>query len=239
MRPELLSESVDFFAEDPGQMPKTLFVLGGRKPDGAWLADFVGRNGFSVWAVDSGVAACRNAGVSPAVLIGDRDSASSEDWEWGLGSGADEYLHPAAKDLTDFQLAAGLMRERGRAGLVLTGCFGGRFDHLFSIVGTFARERSLCMIDETEGLFLIRPSEEHDIAFRKRPMAISLLPLSEECSGVRLSGVRWPLEGVSLMRDYPWAVSNEALPDGDGTVCQEVRACCGSGLMGFYWSFRK
>jgi thiamine pyrophosphokinase len=239
LRPELRSESVDFFAEEPGQPLKTLFVLGGRKPDCSWLADFAGRNDFSVWAVDSGVASCRSAGIAPAVLIGDRDSASLEDWEWALGGGAEEFLHPSAKDLTDFQLASGLAMERGCAGLVLTGCFGGRFDHLFSIVGTFARERSICMIDESEGLFLIRPLEEHAAVFKKRPMAISLLPLSEECSGVHISGVRWPLEGVSLKRDYPWAVSNNALPAEDGSACQEVRACCGSGLMGFYWSFRK
>jgi thiamine pyrophosphokinase len=239
LKPGLLSESVDFFAGWREQPPKTLLVLGGRKPDGAWLADFAGRNDFSVWAVDSGAAACKSAGVAPRVLIGDRDSASLEDWEWALNSGADEFLHPAAKNLTDFQLALELMKEKGRASLVLTGCFGGRFDHLFSIVGTFARKRSLCMIDETEGLFLIRPSEEIRAVFKKRPIAISLLPLSEECSGVNISGARWPLEGVNLQRDYPWAVSNEALPAGDGTACREISAGCRSGIMGFYWSFRE
>jgi thiamine pyrophosphokinase len=239
LRPALLSESVDFFAEQ-GQPPKTLLVLGGRKPDGPWLADFARRNDFSsVWAVDRGAAACRDACLAPRILIGDRDSASREDWEWALNSGADEFLYQAAKNLTDFQLAVELIKEKGVTPIVLTGCFGGRFDHLFSIVGTFARELSLCMIDEREGLFLIRPSEEIRAVFKKRPSAISLLPLSEECSGVDISGVRWPLEGVSLRRDYPWAVSNETLPIEDGTDGWEVSVGCRSGIMGFYWSFRE
>jgi thiamine pyrophosphokinase len=126
----------------------------------------------------------------------------------------------------------GLIGEKNRGGLVLTGCFGGRFDHLFSIVGTFTAERSLCMIDEREGLFLIEPGREIRAIFKKRPEAISLLPLSQECSGVHIGGVRWPLDGAAVERANPWAVSNEALPG------QDISVCCESGILGFYWSFR-
>jgi thiamine pyrophosphokinase len=166
------------------------------------------------------------------VLVGDMDSAQEDDWAWAIGEGAEEFRHSSAKDLTDFQLALDLMDERGGASaLILSGCFGGRLDHLFSTLCTFVRGGSLCMIDDREGVYLIRPGERVRAVFKRRPLAVSLLPLSCECRGVSISGVRWPLDGVVLKRDYPWAISNEAGPSG------EVSARCEEGVLGFYWSY--
>jgi thiamine pyrophosphokinase len=236
LSPGLAALGVDFYLPVP-RLPETLFVLGGRAPDSPWLSDFAVRNSLSVYAVDSGVAVCRRAGLVPSVLVGDRDSSASDDWEWGLRRGAREVVYPADKDLTDFQLALGLIGESDCSGLVLTGCFGGRFDHLFSIVGTFTASRPLCMIDEREGLFLLEPDSEIRIVFKKRPMAVSLLSLSEECSGVHIDGVRWPLDGVTIGRASPWTVSNETLPGRGGACAEDISVRCESGVMGFYWSF--
>jgi thiamine pyrophosphokinase len=236
LTPALLSELVDIFTNSPVRERRTLFLLGGRRPDVTWLADFASRGDFDVWAVDSGVTACRETNLTPSVIIGDRDSAPASDWEWALGRGAAEYLHPTAKNLTDFQLALNLLQENRTANLILTGCFGGRLDHLLSVLDTFAASRSLCMIDELEGVFLIRPGMEISAVFKKKPLAVSLLSLSEECAGVSIRGVRWPLEGVALRRDYPWAVSNETA-DAVGQACWKVSARCESGILGFYWCF--
>ncbi|MDR1020270.1 MAG: thiamine diphosphokinase [Synergistaceae bacterium] len=237
MSPDLASLGVDFYPLGPARQPQTLFVLGGRAPDSPWLSDFAARNSLAAYAVDSGVAVCRRAGLTPLAIVGDRDSAAAEDWEWALRLGAREFVYPSGKDLTDFQLALGLIDKKDRCGLVLTGCFGGRFDHLFSITGTFTAVRPLCMIDEQEGLFLVEPGREMRVVFKKKPVAVSLLPLSEECTGVRIGGVRWPLGGVTIERASPWTVSNETLPGQDGTCAKNVSVSCESGVMGFYWSF--
>ncbi|MDR1515855.1 MAG: thiamine diphosphokinase [Synergistaceae bacterium] len=233
--PELRSERVDFYSGRRTASSKALLVLAGRAPDSRWLSDFAAQNELMVCAVDRGVAVCRKADLAPAFIAGDRDSASPEDWDWALGRGAEEFLFPADKNLTDFQLALEIVTEKNRGAfvpLVLTGCFGGRFDHLFSIVNTFSGESALCMIDETEGLFFVRPEGDTRAVFKKRPAAVSLLPLSGECSGVHIGGVRWPLDGVKLTRAYPWAVSNETPHDRD-----EVSVGCERGTLGFYWSF--
>jgi thiamine pyrophosphokinase len=235
--PALASIGVDLYQLGPARTAQTLFVLGGRAPDSSWLSDFVARNRLTAYAVDSGVAVCRKARLTPFALVGDRDSAASDDWEWAIRSGAREFVYPADKDLTDFQLALGLIEEEGRRGLVLTGCFGGRFDHLFSIAGSFEALRPLCVIDEREGLFLVEPGCQARAVFKRKPAAVSLLPLSQRCSGVHICGVRWPLGGVTIDRAEAWTVSNETLPEKDGHGIQDVSVRCESGVMGFYWSF--
>ena len=235
LAPVLFSKRADVLLSIPPPSFKTLFLLGGRRPDSGWLNDFASRNSPEVWAVDSGVAACRAALLRPKAIIGDGDSALDEDWSWAIEEGADEFRHPKAKDLTDFQLALDLLTKKALGGfLLISGCFGGRLDHLFSIVNTSASYAPLCMIDDSEGLVFIRGGDEAKACFKTRPLAVSLLPLSSECRGVSISGVRWPLSGAELKRDFPWAVSNEMYADGDSF---EASVRCKEGLLGFYWSF--
>ena len=42
---------------------------------------------------------------------------------------------------------------------------------------------------------------------------LSVVPLTDECGGVRISGVFYPLDGVTLKRSYSYAVSNEITSD--------------------------
>jgi thiamine pyrophosphokinase len=232
LTPTIFSDLVDIFLpNEPRQ--KVLFLLGGRRPDAEWLRRFAVSNEPEVWAVDGGVGACRKAGIVPGVVIGDMDSAEPGDLAWAREAGARVYTSPRDKDLTDFQLAIDMLgeenqKDKARA-LLLSGCFGGRLDHLFSVMCTFAVPGSLCMIDDREGVLLIASGEARAV-FRKRPLAVSLLPLSEECKGVSISGVKWPLSEVSLTRRRPWAISNEALRD-------DVTVSCVLGLLGFYWNF--
>jgi thiamine pyrophosphokinase len=215
---------------------RPLFVLGGRSPDADWLHAFAGVNARGVWAVDSGASACRAADVEPSVVVGDRDSASREDWQWAVSVGAEEHLHDSAKDLTDFQLALALIeRANGRTPL-LTGCFGGRADHFLSILQTFygfskGKGRARCMIDDVEGIFLLYSRESAALRFRRLPVAVSLLSMSGRCRGVSISGVRWPLSKVELKRKFPWSISNEAEPD------EVVSVSCGEGALAVYWCY--
>ncbi|MDR1133244.1 MAG: hypothetical protein LBL05_03730, partial [Synergistaceae bacterium] len=115
-----------------GRIPdrKTLFLLGGRAPDAEGLADLAPRNRAEVWAVDAGASACRAAGLIPAEMLGDMDSASPLDWEWALSKGARERHYSKDKDRTDFQLALSIFEKNAGNGgakrvLLVSGCFGG------------------------------------------------------------------------------------------------------------------
>ena len=258
--------------DSPAKAGGPLFVLGGRRPGTNWLHDFATLNGLETWAIDSGAAACRAAGLRPSVIVGDRDSATREDWQWATSVGAAEHLHDPAKDLTDFQLAvelcgrggkgeAGELAELGEQNRldeknkkdkkteksckgrmpILTGCFGGRTDHFLSILETFSSscgakgaERPRCLIDDSEGIFLLHAEDSEEameLRFRRLPVAVSLLSLSRRCRGVSIAGVRWPLSDVVLERNFPWSISNEAQPD------ETVSVSCRKGLLAVYWCY--
>ncbi|MDR1580884.1 MAG: thiamine diphosphokinase [Synergistaceae bacterium] len=229
----------------PGFIPdrKTLFLLGGRAPDAEWLAELAERNRAEVWAVDSGAASCRAAGLAPAEILGDQDSASPDDWEWALSKGARERRYDADKDKTDFQLALSIFEKNGGSNgtkrvLLVSGCFGGAFDHLLSTFDTLASgdgDYFRCMIDDREGAFFLREGESAAAEFALAPEAVSLLPVSETCR-VGLSGVKWPLVREKLERKCPWAVSNETLPDAIGV--SPVTVSCEEGQVALYWRRR-
>lgn len=224
----------------------TLFVLGGMPPNPLWLRRFYELNSPSLWVVDSGVEVCRQARLVPCAIVGDGDSASGDAWAWAASSGAREYRYSSDKDLTDFQLA--MDHWYGHASsvsssLVLTGCFGGRLDHLFSVLHSFAfakkacsSSRSLCMIDDREGLFLLYSGESVGLCFRERPCAVSLLPLTDICRGVSIEGVKWPLNDVVLERGFPWAISNEALRLSEDKGVVNVQ--CADGVLAVYWCMK-
>ena len=211
-----------------------IMVLGGRTPDAAWFSKVA--QGVDVWAADKGVEVCRSAGVVPDMLIGDCDSASEQSWRWAIDHGAQEARYQSDKDLTDFQLALDIFRKKNTeciTRIFLTGAWGGRFDHLWSMIISFlnysAPHVPFCIADEKEGLVIIDGPGEAEFTFEKKPKALSLISFSRECTGVSISGVRWPLDAVKLEYGFPYAVSNRA----EDAKC--VHVCCSCGRLGFYW----
>ena len=107
-----------------------VLVAGGRSPDRAWLRAATARR--SVWAVDGGLDACLSASVEPARLIGDGDSARPASWERIRTGGIPIDRYPVEKDLTDLPIALKTLGEEKRGGALVTGCWGGGFEHMFS-----------------------------------------------------------------------------------------------------------
>lgn len=211
-----------------GVMP--FLVLGGRRPEPEWLARAAAMGEHRIIAVDAGIGACIAAGAAPEEIVGDMDSVSPEDRQRALELGAAETLYDRDKDLTDLQLA---LKRLEPGPLIVTGCFGGRLDHLLSVVDSVSASPMLpaCMADHREGAFIIRACGEPveaELRFERDMKAVSLLSMSERCDGVSISGVRWALEGATLERRSQWAISNE--PRGD-----TVRASLTDGTLAICW----
>jgi thiamine pyrophosphokinase len=209
-----------------------LLVLGGRMPDAAWLRRAA--SGRIVWAVDRGAEFCRAAGVAPARALGDFDSIGGEGREWLERLGVETKRYPADKDYTDFQLA---LRQAafGRTGvdLLVTGCWGGRFDHAFANVfsALWGREWGAnvrAFADESEVLVPLFARARLALRFRTPPLAVSLLPLTSECrAGVR--GTKWELPNDTVLsQGRPYAISN--VPASDEVVVE-----IGEGAAGIYF----
>ena len=190
-----------------------LLIAGGREPSVPWLK--AAASGRHIWAIDHGIDSCQKAGLIPERLIGDGDSASASAWSWAEKTAAVVERYAPEKDFTDTQLALStIKKEQDNPFVLLTGAFGGRFDHAFSTLFSFAFS-GLCggLADEKEACFFLQAEQTLQIQTRKRPKAISLLPFQEPCTGVSIHGTHWPLQKAALSQRLPMAVSNELNKD--------------------------
>ncbi|MDD4836888.1 MAG: thiamine diphosphokinase [Dethiosulfovibrio sp.] len=211
-----------------------LLVSGGRAPAPEWLRSFsVGRD---VWSIDSGADHCREASVVPSMAIGDFDSISTESLNWLKSNCVIMKTYSSDKDLTDLQLSLELCsQDRNSKSVILTGCWGGRFDHVWSTVNSVVKadiygEKVRFLGDKEEFMVLIGEGEGLRISSNGAfplPEVISLMSFTDMCKGVFIEGVRWPLSDVTLERLHPYSVSNRPLGS-------EVQVRVGSGWLGVY-----
>ena len=204
-----------------------LFTAGGRRPSDEFFMEV--SQGRKIFAVDKGIEICRDFNILPEILIGDFDSAESSAVNWASKNKIPIERHPVDKDLTDTQLGLKLVDEKKF--LLITGIFGGRFDHLFSNVFTCATSKiKTCLADEREIIFFVKGGECFDVKFFVKPEALSLLPITETVEGVTLKNVRWELDGATLRQNFPTAVSNRVQSD-------TIKISVTTGTLAVYFNF--
>ena len=216
------------------QAEPVVLVAGGRAPSTGWLGKTACLR--PVWAIDRGVDICREAGVVPAMLIGDADSGSATAWQWAKAEkNVVTVKHPVDKDATDLQLALQELSIRHPGAMaLLTGGWGGRFDHAYSNIFSLLEAEiwGVCpggLIDDAEALFFVFPGQNLAIEFSDSPKALSLLPLTPVCSQICFWGVHWPLTDAVLKMNSPAGISNRLAKE---STKVEVSIC--QGILGVY-----
>ena len=229
----------EFFEPDRSDTCR-LLVLGGRPPLPSWLSNVAsGLPKDGVWAADRGVDACMSAGIVPRNVLGDFDSISKEGETWlkRLGAEVEIERFPADKDWTDFQLCL----NRIKGDILVTGCWGGRFDHAFANVfsamwGLEWGASVLAFADESEILIPMAAegqtggSAAVELLLLSEASAVSLLPLCELCEGVTVRGVKWELTEAALHQGRPYTLSN--VPTGE-----KISVKIEKGVLGVYCFF--
>lgn len=156
---------------------------------------------------DGGYDLAAAEGIVPDVVIGDFDSMRKSP-----DAGQNVIRVAAEKDDTDTMLCVRHALERGFDEIVIVGGLGGRFDH------TIANLQTLCfacqqvakvrLIDAENELTVMTATERRF----ERPAGaryISLFSLSDSCTGVCITGVKYPLNRTVLKNNFPLGVSNE------------------------------
>ena len=190
-------------------------IGGGRTPAKDWLTQLVqqsekGSTNRPILAIDRGVNICYALRLPPIHLIGDGDSADCGAWTWAKESGAQVHAFPPEKDFTDTELALQIAAEQHTHPLaILTAAFGGRLDHLMSTAAVAAHATTPCVLaDERETLFYLHAGESLTVTCDTPPRAISLLPFTEECTGVTTRGLYWELQDACITNCASLAISN-------------------------------
>lgn len=207
-----------------------LFVGGGRVPSREFFLEVAG--GRKIFCVDKGIEICRACEIVPNFLIGDFDSANQSAVAWARAKNIPAEKYPVDKDFTDTQLALRRAEEIfGEHVALLTGSFGGRADHLYSTIHTCAAiDRKIFLADEREIIFYLRGEESVAVKFFRKPLAVSLLPISSICAGVTTKNLHWELDGATLTQNLPNAISNRI-------ECDEIFLGLGRGTLAIYFCF--
>ena len=190
---------------------RALIITGGKvkTPLALPAADFV-------IAADSGYLTAKRLGVKPDLLLGDLDSLDRSQLSPHELDEMQKIIVSPIKDDTDTQLAADTAIARGADEIMIVGGLGGRLDHTLSsvfLLEYLAEKGITCTMTDGQSFVRILRGGQTLTVKKSGRKYLSLISLTDECRGVTISGVYYPLEKADLTRKYSWAVSNEITAD--------------------------
>jgi thiamine pyrophosphokinase len=200
-------------AADPSSVvmtPCVVVITGGAPLHDAAVAAIP--PGAVVIAADGALDHALAAGIEPAGLVGDLDSVSEAGLAWARAHSTIERYDPD-KDHTDTELALRVATDLNPDRLLMIGA-GDRLDHQLAAIGALGRLRltSVPLIEGWWGPNRLRVVHGPGQASFELPLGttLSLLAMHGPCTGVHISGVRWPLVNAELEALVGHGVSNES-----------------------------
>lgn len=172
----------------------------------------VAANADLVIAADGGALALERWGILPHVAVGDFDSLGEDGVRLLAARGTAIVRHAPAKDASDLELALQHALASGAAEVVLLGVFGGaRLDHALAnamlVADPAYRGRRVRAVHGSTEVRAVFSGERAELRGPAGTTA-TLLPVSGDATGVRTSGLRYPLAGETLRFGRSRGLSN-------------------------------
>ncbi|MGI5888177.1 MAG: thiamine diphosphokinase [Oscillospiraceae bacterium] len=180
---------------------RCVIIAGGDPPDKFDILD----DDFII-ACDRGLLYAEDAGISPDVILGDFDSLGAE-----VPDRCEVLRYPEEKDDTDLMLAIKFSLSKGFRDFLLLGVYGGRMDHFIGNIQAAAYAASKGAVCHLSG------KGEDAYVMSGGSMEIrnpggrdfSMFSLSDRCTGIRLEGMKYKADGITITNTFPIGVSNE------------------------------
>ncbi len=154
-------------------------------------------------AADSGYATAKQLGVTPDITMGDFDS-----YREVLPQGMNILRVACEKDVTDTMLACEYARDNGCKYITIIGGTGGRIDHSLSNVFYLEDLRLQGVkVKLTDGENTVQVLLDETVTVKNEGGYFSVFAL-DSCV-VTESGCKYPLNRATLIRQRPYALSNE------------------------------
>ncbi|MCR5387653.1 MAG: thiamine diphosphokinase [Lachnospiraceae bacterium] len=200
-----------------------LIVTGGTLNDELIISLIKNNNYDCLIACDSGISFFRRNNMTPDIVLGDYDSASSEDISFIKSlKDAEVLTFPSEKDETDTELGVMTAIERGAECIDIAGATGSRIDHTLGNIHILGKAVNAgvkasiidanCKVTllKAPGSVLIKKNEQYG-------RFVSLIPFAGAAEGVTLRGFKYPLNNAVLPPFASLGLSNE-IEDGEGVV---------------------
>lgn len=186
---------------------------------GSWTLPLI-HPGDTLIGADRGALFLVQHGFTPDLALGDFDSVTPEQLELIRSNSRKTLAYdPIDKDYTDTELAFRHALDQSPYEIVMLGALGSRFDHSLANVHLLklALEKGIkaSITDEHNTITLVGTGtiELHQSDYSH----ISLLPLSEQVTGITLNGFAYPLHEATLQIGQSLGISN-ILADPVGTL---------------------
>ena len=157
-------------------------------------------------ACDRGYSYAKRSGIVPDLLLGDFDSYTGK-----LPEGAAVERLPREKDDTDTMHAVRRALELGFTRISLYCALGGRLDHMLANLqaASYAAERGVPVQLFSRGCEAYIFSGGSVRIPARAGCSLSVLSLSDRCTGVSITGVKYPVEHATITNRFPIGTSNE------------------------------
>ena len=185
--------------------PFHILLIGNGESISNKLLCTLARQADKIVAADGGGSKALQAGITPDWIIGDLDSISKRD----LRALQPRILNEVSQENTDLEKALSFItRTLPATHLTMVGFLGGRWD--FSLANilhliAYAKKLHITLAGDGWRMHLLT----HDTRFSAKPKKrVSLVPLSK-CTGVTLSGLKYPLFNETLTVGTTRSLSNQ------------------------------
>ena len=188
---------------------RTIIFVNGAVSDYGALARWV-QAGDTIICADGGVTHCMALGYRPQVVVGDMDSVDPDTLHRLAADGVELERHPRHKDQTDLELALERALRDGADEVLILGALGGRLDQALANILILAQRPWPVPIAVAEGnqVASILHGGETVTLRGSRGSTVSLIPLSNEVTGVTYSGLEYDLTDATISLGSTRAVSN-------------------------------
>lgn len=178
-----------------------------RKP--SFLRNIVTKDDFII-AADGGLVHLEEAGFHPNLLVGDLDSLDEKQRRKAGERGIRILAHSREKDDTDTELAIQHALSMDAEEILVVGGIGDRLDHTLSNVGLllYGLKQGVSM-RLTDGIQSALLTDDRAEVVGTRGDIVSLLPWTEKVDGITTEGLKYPLQGRTLLWGHSLGVSNE------------------------------
>lgn len=188
---------------------KVVCVCNGSISDYDLIKKYIQESDYII-SVDGGAGHLRKMGINPDILIGDFDSANSQDLDYYVNKGINVSKFPVEKDMTDSELAIEKVLELGATEVVFLGALGTRIDHSFANIMLLKKILDIglrgSIADEYNELYMF---DSNFSISKKEGRKLSLIPITEKVTGVSTRGLKYPLVNATMVLGTSWGISNE------------------------------
>ncbi len=187
---------------------KTILIGSGAISDYDVIMGYLDDDAFVI-ACDGGLKHCREMGITPNLIVGDFDSAESEDKIFYENKGVEIFKYPKKKDMTDMEIGLDIAIEKEPESIFILGGLGSRFDHSLAnvhiILKAIKEGISACVLDNNNIITLVIDSIDIEGEVGQN---VSLIPLTTEVNGVVTENLEYELNDATLKIGSSIGVSN-------------------------------